>query len=239
MKIEALNCPNCGAGALSDSTRCDFCHSRLKTMTCPSCFGLLFIGSKHCSHCGKKTVLSEPLTEEKAGDCPRCKLKLNLLQINNVTLRECQKCSGMWSDAETFESICAERENQANILSFIGNKKIPLPNTAINYVPCPDCKTLMNRNNFARSSGIILDICKQHGVWFDAEELPKVIAFIRRGGLDQARQKEKIGLEEKKRELIDLHRKNELRDRRFQQTRFSVEDSYSLSVKDFLKRLFD
>lgn len=239
MKIEALNCPNCGAGALSDSTRCDFCHSRLKTMVCSSCFGLMFVGSIHCSHCGKKTIQSEALTEEKSGDCPRCKIKLNVLQIQDIILRKCQKCSGLWSDVETFELICAEKESQASVLGFVGEKGVPKHNTAINYVPCPDCKILMNRNNFARSSGVILDICKEHGVWFDAEELPKVIGFIRQGGLDYARRKEKLNLEQKKRELADLQRQTTLRDRRFQQTQFSKESSAQSSIMEFIRMLFD
>ncbi|HEX8267187.1 MAG TPA: hypothetical protein VF596_17430 [Pyrinomonadaceae bacterium] len=47
MKIESLNCPNCGAAVSSDSPQCAFCHSRLKTKACPSCFGLMFLGNRH------------------------------------------------------------------------------------------------------------------------------------------------------------------------------------------------
>jgi Zn-finger nucleic acid-binding protein len=238
MKIEALNCPNCGAGALSDYARCNFCHSRLKTMACPTCFGLMFMGSKHCSHCGAKTVQAEP-EEKKSGDCPRCKLPLNPLQISEISLLECQKCGGFWSDADTFENICAEKEQQANVLFFVQNKHFPKNSIAINYVPCPDCKQLMNRSNFARSSGVIIDICKQHGVWFDAEELPKIIEFIRLGGLDRARQKEKIQLQEQKRDLIEQQRKIALENRRFQQANIVWDKPHSLSIRGFIKLLFD
>lgn len=238
MKIEALNCPNCGASALSDYTRCDFCHTRLKTMACSSCFGLMFIGSQHCSHCGEKTTQIEA-TEKKSGDCPRCKIKLNQLQINDINLLECQKCGGFWSDAETFENICAEKEQQANVLFFVQNKEFPKHNLAINYVPCPDCKQLMNRNNFARVSGVILDICKLHGVWFDAEELTKIIEFIRQGGLERSRQKEKLSLDEQKRELIDKQRQIALENRLFQQSNLNWDESYSLSIRGFVKLLFD
>ncbi len=56
MKIEALNCPNCGAAVSSDSAQCQFCTSRLKMMACPSCLGLMFSDSKHCPSCGEKAV---------------------------------------------------------------------------------------------------------------------------------------------------------------------------------------
>ena len=49
----------------------------------------------------------------------------------------------------------------------------------------------MNRMNFARCSGVIVDVCRGHGVWFDRDELRGIIEFIRAGGLDLSRQKEK------------------------------------------------
>jgi Zn-finger nucleic acid-binding protein len=239
MKIEALNCPNCGAGALSDSTRCDFCESRLKTMACSACLGLMFICSRHCSHCGAKVIPVEESKKERSGDCPRCKIELNLLQIEEISLLECQKCSGLWSDSETFEEICAEKESQAKVLFLVQSKQTPKPNIPINYVPCPDCKQLMYRSNFSRSSGVILDICKNHGVWFDAEELTKIIEFIHNGGLDYARRKEIQQLQEDRRELEDKKRQISLENRRFQQTSINWDKSYSLSIRGFIRGLFD
>ena len=239
MKIEALNCPNCGAGALSNSTLCDFCHSRLKTIGCPACFGLMFVGSKYCSHCGAETVPVVVAPEKNRGECPRCKTGFNQLQIQEISLLECQKCGGFWSDPETFENICAEQENQASVLFFVASKEPNEQSIPINYVPCPDCKQLMNRNNFARSSGVILDICKEHGVWFDSEELPKIIDFIRQGGLERARRNEKHRLQEQKLDLKVQKRKTHLEDRRFQQSNIVWDEPYSLSIRGFVKLLFD
>jgi len=44
----------------------------------------------------------------------------------------------------------------------------------------------MNRVNFARISGVILDVCKMHGVWFDRDELSQVLESIQGGGLSRA-----------------------------------------------------
>ena len=189
MNIESLNCPNCGAGVLSDKTVCEFCRSRLKTMACASCLGLMFVGCKFCGHCGER-VIAAKISDEKIGDCPRCKIKLRILQIGETNLRECEKCDGLWIGSETFEEVCANQEKQAEVLRSVKENQVHKLPAKIQYVPCPDCKHLMNRNNFARISGVIVDICKQHGVWCDAEELPRIIEFIRQGGLDFARQKE-------------------------------------------------
>jgi Zn-finger nucleic acid-binding protein len=96
----------------------------------------------------------------------------------------------------------------------------------------------MNRNNFARSSGVIVDICKQHGVWFDAEELPGIIEFIRRGGLDRQREKEKLELKEQRRNLIEQQRKFALQDSRFNQSPQQSAPS-TIAVREFVRFLFD
>ena len=69
------------------------------------------------------------------------------------------------------------------------------------YVPCPDCAKLMNRVNFGKRSGIVLDACAQHGTWFDADELRRVVEFVRDGGLDRARAHDRMQLEEDRRLL--------------------------------------
>ncbi len=207
MTVEALNCPNCGAGVSSDSTLCQFCKTRLKTMVCPSCFGLIFIGSQFCGHCGAKAVEVVARDLEEPGECPRCRRPLDLLQIGNTSLRECQKCGGLWADVETFQTICSEREKQSTVLGFIGQRELtPEPPAKISYVPCPDCKQLMNRSNFAHASGVIIDTCKQHGVWFDADELPKIIEFIQKGGMEISRQREKYEIEQQRDQLRDERR---------------------------------
>ena len=72
----------------------------------------------------------------------------------------------------------------------------------------------MNRSNFAKSSGVIVDMCKQHGVWFDADELPKIIDFINQGGMARSREKEKISIADERQKLRDDQRRLEMIERR-------------------------
>jgi hypothetical protein len=37
----------------------------------------------------------------------------------------------------------------------------------------------MNRRNWGKRSGIILDVCQKHGVWFDLHELEDLLRFLR------------------------------------------------------------
>jgi Zn-finger nucleic acid-binding protein len=73
----------------------------------------------------------------------------------------------------------------------------------VRYLKCPGCARLMNRQNFGRRSGVVVDVCRAHGVWFDAGELGDVVGFVMRGGLDEARKRE---LEEAR---LELRRKRE------------------------------
>ena len=192
------NCPNCGAAAAPDSVRCAYCHSSLATLICSYCFGAIFIGMKHCPWCGANAQAGKPVPSS-IGKCPRCALNLMLVPVGDKHLCECEKCGGLWVDKETFQQICTDVEQQQAVMGFDPDSKQstagPEPNGAT-YIPCPVCRKLMNRKNFADCSGIIVDWCRDHGIWFDRDELRKVVRFILGGGLVKSRNLEKTRLQE-------------------------------------------
>ena len=127
--------------------------------------------------------------------------------LAGTTIVECDKCAGLWLDAETFERICADRESQAAVLGGLLGPRAKLKlDTSPRYVPCPRCGELMNRLNFARYSGVIIDICKPHGLWFDRDELRRIVEFILSGGLTRVRDREREALEAARQEIRALHR---------------------------------
>jgi Zn-finger nucleic acid-binding protein len=48
----------------------------------------------------------------------------------------------------------------------------------------------MVRRNFRRISGVLIDVCRDHGVWLDAGELEQIRCFIANGGLDKSQDRE-------------------------------------------------
>jgi Zn-finger nucleic acid-binding protein len=201
MQAETLNCPMCGAATSSAAPKCPYCEARLATVACPKCFALMFLGSKHCQRCGAAAEREQEVTA--AGRrCPRCKQDLQTVSIGETKVLECSNCLGLWLDSRTFEKICADREQQAAVLGAANiSASVGPMDSKISYIPCPECHQLMNRANFAHCSGVIIDLCKQHGVWFDRDELSRIVEFIQAGGLDAARHKEKLQLEEERRRL--------------------------------------
>lgn len=207
MSAEALNCPNCGGGVASDRTLCEFCKTRLNTVGCPKCLGLMFLGTKFCGRCGAMAAPLDVNLTDESGDCPRCRKRLDELRADDSLFHGCASCDGIWLGIEMFESVCADQEKQSAVLGFLATRKSHLETqTKVNYVPCPDCGELMNRNNFARASGVVVDICKKHGVWFDFDELPSIIEFIHKGGLEMMREREKAEIRGERAKLREEQR---------------------------------
>ncbi|HXS69156.1 MAG TPA: zf-TFIIB domain-containing protein [Candidatus Polarisedimenticolia bacterium] len=196
-----MNCPTCGAPVSSDATQCEHCGSRLAVVACPSCFGMVFAGAKFCSHCGAAIARKEVQAQTNYL-CPRCRVNMEAVLIGKTHLEECPKCQGIWADTDSLQQIYSDREQQSAVLGTAG----PLPEgqgyeTDFRYIPCPVCNKLMNRVNFAHCSHVIVDVCREHGTWFDKDELRRIVEFIRAGGLQQARADEIYELERKREEL--------------------------------------
>jgi Zn-finger nucleic acid-binding protein len=240
MQAETLNCPNCGAATATDAPLCQFCGSRLATVACPACFAMMFRGSKHCQRCGAAAAVPA-IGDAEGRKCPRCQSEMSTVTLGATALRECENCLGLWVDVSTFEKICTDREQQSAVLGLasLAPAHAVRETGKVKYVPCPECSQLMNRVNFARCSGVIVDVCKGHGTWFDRDELSRIVEFIRGGGLEASREKEKAELQEERRRLAE---QQATLDSNFS-TPFSREDDHRLtgvaSARGLLKFLLD
>jgi Zn-finger nucleic acid-binding protein len=194
----SLHCPNCGASCGPGDQTCKYCHATLATVSCPACFALMFEGSAYCPHCGARRARTAggPRTVR----CPSCLGTMTEVQIGADALMECGRCHGVWVDAATFEHICADREAQAAVLH---QWSAPPARQAgeIRYRKCVACGKMMNRINFGRLSGTVVDVCKAHGTFLDAGELHLIVTFIQQGGLDRARQRQIEDLKEQQEQL--------------------------------------
>src|SRR4030042_3627503 len=149
------------------------------TVSCQHCgkkFNALFA---KCPFCGAKNDVSN-LNDKKEAICPRCKLPLHHACIRESEVAICSDCRGMWFDTDVFKYLVSKKDVYKDDSLPRSFDKKPLSRTDENrmYVPCPKCGTVMNRKNFKRISGIIIDICPKHGVWLDHGELEQIRAFV-------------------------------------------------------------
>ncbi len=203
-KYGIFNCPNCGAAPGPGSVSCGYCGSSLATRVCASCFGAVTVGMHHCPWCGAGSELEQPALQAEQ-KCPRCTVRLSEVNVGGHALKECAVCGGLWVDKETLRQICAKEEEQEAVLGFavsgIPGGAAPEGTQGRVYVPCPVCRKLMNRRQFAGCSRVIVDWCKEHGTWFDRRELHEIVRFVRDGGLKKSREREKRLIEEEKKHL--------------------------------------
>jgi Zn-finger nucleic acid-binding protein len=161
--------------------------------------GLMFADAEYCGSCGtRRSRQAEPA----GAPCPGCRGSLHAVSVGDVGILECTECDGLWLDAAAFERICADREAQAAVIHG-AEPRAPGIEKRVSYRPCVRCGTMMNRVNFGRLSGTIVDGCKGHGTFLDAGELQAIVGFIQGGGLDRARQRQIEELKEQQRRLKD------------------------------------
>jgi len=186
-----LNCPQCGGNVPADARRCEFCEAALLLEACPRCLARVFAGHKHCPHCGAATT-SGAAKMTSQFSCPRCEIMLGVREVGDVALHECERCVGVYIDSIAIERMLGDRQQaraEAVVGAYRGVARRPESITGRIYVKCPSCRTIMNRRQFARGAGIIVDVCRGHGTWFDAGELPAVVEFVMNGGLERAEKK--------------------------------------------------
>jgi Zn-finger nucleic acid-binding protein len=187
-----LSCPGCGGKSSASQTRCEYCGIPLATIRCPRCFALCFAGAKHCAQCG--SILTAPARAfhddgSAAMRCPRCRVALTADLVSDTLVDQCDHCGGLWLDHRVLERVIDERRRQPTLDVALGRLPVPLENVdtrKVVYLHCPECGTIMNRRNFGKRSGVIVDVCPAHGVWFDNGELARIIEFVRSGGWERA-----------------------------------------------------
>ncbi len=196
----SLHCPDCGAPAVEDAVRCDFCHAVLSRAACPSCLGPMFLGMRFCPRCGAPAERKEVETG-KPLPCPRCGVAMTTVDLAGARVRECEECGGLWVQESSFQKIVDDAETRGKAILYpeVGppQEASPEDRSGRFYVPCPECGELMNRKNYAGISGVVLDVCRVHGLRFDRRELQDVADFVEKGGLEKSR---KVELEELRQE---------------------------------------
>ena len=171
-------CPYCSNDVPPMVRLCPHCDVRLDDVRCQRCYSLQPPGAFACGRCAHPLEL-EPLLDATDAPCPACRRPLEVAPGGESGLHECPRCGGMFVSPEALAAIVVraelggalgEREGEiaAGRARMLGD---------VRYRMCPLCHSSMNRVAFGRASGVIVDVCKLHGTWFDAGELTRAVAF--------------------------------------------------------------
>jgi Zn-finger nucleic acid-binding protein len=183
----SFRCPNCGAPVGAKARACGFCRAALATHRCSHCFDLSAAGAKHCGACGRELGL-EFIAEPSGLLCPACRSPLGSITEASGTLFDCVGCGGHFVEHALLRSLLERRSALTGARPRPFKPSNPLA-SKLCYRPCARCEALMHRKNFGDTSGVVIDVCSQHGIWFDQGELPAVLDFVEGGGLERAQRR--------------------------------------------------
>ncbi len=143
--------------------------------------------------CGCATLGTNPYRgaapPNPMGRCPRCADVLLDVDYADTPLDECTRCGGVFVEGWILDRLTEARDARISLSISLPVRKMARE-TAVRYLRCPRCTAQMNRKIFGLSSGVVVDVCKEDGIWFDAGELGVVLEFIESGGLERARARE-------------------------------------------------
>ena len=129
--------------------------------------------------------------------CPRCSGGLGLagleVQLGDevMILADCAACRGVFfrpgeleKFLETAQSV--EMVGELPVLGELEARIAAMPRaeetSGRHYIGCPVCKMVMLRTIFGRESGVVIDSCRDHGVWLDGGELEAIAGWWHAGG---------------------------------------------------------
>lgn len=211
-EASVVRCSSCGGACQEGVTACLYCkadftvHDRDLNTVCPACIARVSDRAKFCHHCGARLAVDLQVGAATDHPCPVCggDVKLSNRQVDPETaLLECQRCGGMWLSRAAFVGL-AERAQQRAIPNLghgptsYGARASAIEQPGPAYRRCVDCDRLMTRQNYGRASGVIIDVCAEHGVWFDAHELDAILHWLAEGGGEKMRAREQRALRDER-----------------------------------------
>jgi len=173
---------------------------------CINCAAPLPVNSISCDYCGSRNDIDLKgvhyyTTHEADAErvCPRCSISLKTIDLKvkgRFLIERCDACLGLFFDPGELEAVLEAsvsnvfeiNRTQLGQLNATGaGDKLPVA-----YIKCPVCAVLMNRVNFGVRSGVVVDRCREHGIWLDGGELRRLCAWMKAGGklLSQERQEQ-------------------------------------------------
>jgi Zn-finger nucleic acid-binding protein len=192
-------CGACGGPLEDGASACGFCggqveqDARALSLLCPECFAANPRRGQFCRGCGV-ALAPEPVgaTSPTGHDCPTCAVSLFQRRLSNTWVEECPECHGLFIAAAHFEHLVrhASRVEKPAAAPATLAAPVALSADVVIYRRCPECAQFMQRRNYGRVSGVVVDECRPHGTWLDANELEAIGRFISSGEQARARKRE-------------------------------------------------
>lgn len=163
---------------------------------CHACSAPLRLNTPTCRYCGVRNDLAAVLSQPsqagggEVGQCPDCCEELTAVSYTSEAawpMQRCESCYGLFLPANTLQEVLngssATDKTELGLIDQVNRERYQSAQT-VRYRPCPICEKFMRRTAYGRRSGVIVDICAQHGVWLDNGELMHLLEWAMAGGVE-------------------------------------------------------
>ena len=206
LPVGTIVCPGCGGGAPETAKACPYCGAKV-VLSMPAAAtsspGAPPVPKHYCPRCAQFYASSLPACprclpaspDARGGRCPRCKTDLAPASTNGVPLDTCATCQGRWFDGGEIERLLdvstkgKSREEVASLREALPRRPSPIEKSTLE---CVRCRAPMTRRQIALKSGVVVDVCRAHGIWFDGGEWEQFGEFVRAGGLEVLRREQDV-----------------------------------------------
>ena len=115
--------------------------------------------------------------------CPVCDTEMAVLELHGVEIDYCFSCGGIWLDSGELEELIGDEKKSDEIIHLF--KDVTSTNKEKKR-PCPICGKAMKKVEVQLENPVIIDKCpKEHGIWFDKDELLKIVNSVNADGNDK------------------------------------------------------
>jgi Zn-finger nucleic acid-binding protein len=121
--------------------------------------------------------------------CPHCDKKLETIQLplgEPLYIERCKDCFGLFFDVGELDILLEHSVKSAQEINSIHLKNINIDRyyhkQDVKYIKCPVCQRVMDRNLFAKKSGVVVDRCIYHGLWLESGEITHLMEWKKAGG---------------------------------------------------------
>ena len=115
--------------------------------------------------------------------CPVCDTEMAVLELHGVEIDYCFSCGGIWLDSGELEELIGDEKKSDKIIQLF--KDVTSTNKEKKR-PCPICGKAMKKVEVQMENPVIIDKCpKEHGIWFDKDELLKIVNSVNAEGNDK------------------------------------------------------
>jgi len=163
---------------------------------CQQCSAPLPANTDKCIYCGTRNDVDlharrdyDVVRRQSELLCPHCDKPLQTIDLHldgSFLIERCETCFGLFFDPGQIETLLDNSVSDVFEINFEHldniNKDRFQGNKPVKYVKCPVCHVLMNRNAYGYRSGVIIDRCRNHGVWLDSGEITHLMEWKKAGG---------------------------------------------------------